>query len=138
RGMEVYGARMMAMPGMPEVVQQVTHVSLQAWKEPAAMRSADQLTPSQKKKYYQFQGGYSVIPLEAKLDRKKREWTVSGVIEVGNPAPGPAWEMDWKWVVRYIPSTGGNPGGYDLLSEEFFGGNGERIPVGNYWFWSPF
>jgi RNA polymerase sigma factor (sigma-70 family) len=135
RVIELNAARLAGKPGLPEMWQFVTSVSLPAWKEPAAKRSSDRLTPSQKGKYSGF------IPLEAKLDRKKREWTVSGVIEVGNPAPGPAWEMDWNWVVRYIPSTGGNPGGYDLVSEEYFGANGERIPdgrFGNYGFLGPF
>jgi hypothetical protein len=136
--MEISSARLAAFPGWPEVAQQATHVSLQAWKGPAAKRLADRLTPSQKQKYDQFQGGSPFIPLEAKLDRKKREWTISGVLEVGNPAPGPAWEMDWKWVVRYVPSTGGNPGGYSLVSEEFFGANGKRITLGNFSFWGPF
>jgi RNA polymerase sigma factor (sigma-70 family) len=139
RVMEVYAARNGAFPGIPEVAQQATEISLRAWKEPAARRSADRLTPSQKEKYCQFQGGYCVVPLKAELDRKKREWTINGVIEVGKPPSGPAWEMDWKCVVRYIPSTDGKPGYYgEVESEEFFAANGESITLGNYGVLGPF
>jgi hypothetical protein len=47
--------------------------------------------------------------------------------------------MDWKCVVRYIPSTDGKPGGFgEVGSVEFFAAKGERITVENTWTSGPF
>ncbi len=64
---------------------------------------------------------------EAKLDREKGLWTVIGVWEIGGPAPQPAWETDWKFVLRYTAKTGA----WHVVSSEWIGidtaMNGERL-----------
>jgi hypothetical protein len=94
RAVEILAARNAAIPGLAEVVLQ----SLLSWREPAAERQLERLPRSQ------VYGNIGV--LEARFDREKGQWTVRGVIEYGHPAPNPAWEVDWKFVFRYLPSTG--------------------------------
>jgi RNA polymerase sigma factor (sigma-70 family) len=94
RAVEILAARDAAIPGLPEVEQQ----SLLHWREPTTNRSLEQIPRSQ------IYGNIGI--LETKLDREKGQWTVIGVREYGHPPPGPAWEVDWKFVFRYTPSTG--------------------------------
>ena len=88
RAKEVDAACWRAVPGGPEALQQIFDL----WS-PASAR------PSR------LPDGCTLGSLEAKLDRDKGHWTVSGVLEIVGPDPK-AFEIDWKLVVKYTPSTG--------------------------------
>src|SRR5262245_38137231 len=86
---EVAAARQAAIPGWPELRQQI----LSSGSGPAARR-------------------HGIVSVKAELDRKSGQWTVIGAADalVGEHPPGRAWdwkvvEIEWKVVVWYVPST---------------------------------
>jgi RNA polymerase sigma factor (sigma-70 family) len=87
---EVAAAQFAAMPGIPEVRQQLVDLT---WNEAAAKQNPARLPE-----------GCACGSLEAKLDRKKGQWTVRGVYEIHGLDPK-AFEVDWQLVVKYSPET---------------------------------
>jgi RNA polymerase sigma factor (sigma-70 family) len=92
---EMVAASCAAIPGFPELLQQIRP----GWKELAGKSSAVHKARSQ----------YG--SLEAKLDREKGEWIVTGVSYFGDVDVG--CEVDWKAVVKYTvlpdPKAGRGP-----------------------------
>jgi hypothetical protein len=110
-------SRLRRRPGLPEIVQW----SLQFWSEPAAKRSTEKMPRSQIwEANGPGEGIARVASLEAKLDRGKRQWTIIGVTQFGGP--NAAWEVDWKHVFSYTPSTG-----WEGVDSGYFAANGEKI-----------
>jgi RNA polymerase sigma factor (sigma-70 family) len=87
----VAGAQFRVQIGRPEVRQQLVDLT---WNEAAAKQNAPRLPE-----------GCGCGSLKAELDREKGQWTVHGVYEIHGPDPK-AFEVDWKLVVKYSPSTG--------------------------------
>jgi hypothetical protein len=87
RAKEVEAACWAAVPGGPEALQQIFDL----WNKDAAKPS-------------RLPDGCTLGSLEGKLDRESGHWTVSGVCEIVGTDPK-AFEIDWKLVVKYTPST---------------------------------
>jgi RNA polymerase sigma factor (sigma-70 family) len=88
---EVTAAVFRIQVGRPEVRQQIVDLS---WNQAAAKQNPARLPE-----------GCACGSLEAKLDRDKGQWTVHGVYEI-HGHDSKAFEVDWKLVVKYTPSTG--------------------------------
>ncbi len=82
--------------------------SLQFWTEPTANRYSQRIPQSKISELDQGDPGAArnCGSCNAKLDRERGEWIVNGIGEIGPPAPNAAWEVDWKLIVHYAPSTG--------------------------------